>query len=42
MDLLIMGHRDDGAAFIGYLASPTHEKARNGSNIEGPCHDNKV
>jgi hypothetical protein len=42
VDLVIMGHRDDGAAFIGHLASPTHEQARNGSGIEDTRHDNRL
>lgn len=41
VDLLIMGHRHDGAAFIGHLAS-SNEKARNGSGIEDTCHDNRL
>ena len=33
LDLVIMGHRDDGAAFIAHPA---------GAGIEEPCHDNRL
>ncbi|MGO4739190.1 hypothetical protein AB4099_21760 [Bosea sp. 2KB_26] len=42
VDLLIMGHRDDGAVFIGHLASPANEEARNGSGIKETRHDNRL
>lgn len=42
VDLVITGHRDDGAVFIGHSALPTNKKAHDGSGVEETCHDNRL